>query len=71
VATFSRATGGDGRASCACARASKVQIKTAPDYHAVGGVMNFTAVFIRRPVMTTLVMAGIVIFGLVAYRQLR
>jgi hydrophobic/amphiphilic exporter-1 (mainly G- bacteria), HAE1 family len=32
--------------------------------------MNFTAVFIRRPVMTTLVMAGIVIFGLVAYRQL-
>ena len=32
--------------------------------------MNFTEVFIRRPVMTTLVMAGILIFGLVAYRQL-
>jgi hydrophobic/amphiphilic exporter-1 (mainly G- bacteria), HAE1 family len=32
--------------------------------------MNFTALFIRRPVMTTLVMAGILIFGLVAYRQL-
>jgi HAE1 family hydrophobic/amphiphilic exporter-1 len=32
--------------------------------------MNFTELFIRRPVMTTLVMAGIVIFGLVAYRQL-
>ncbi len=32
--------------------------------------MNFTALFIRRPVMTTLVTAGILIFGLVAYRQL-
>jgi hydrophobic/amphiphilic exporter-1 (mainly G- bacteria), HAE1 family len=32
--------------------------------------MNFTELFIRRPVMTTLVMAGILIFGIVAYRQL-
>jgi HAE1 family hydrophobic/amphiphilic exporter-1 len=32
--------------------------------------MSFTALFIRRPVMTTLVMAGILIFGLVAYRRL-
>jgi len=32
--------------------------------------MNFTGHFIRRPVMTTLVMAGILIFGLVAYRRL-
>ncbi|HUR94498.1 MAG TPA: efflux RND transporter permease subunit [Gemmatimonadales bacterium] len=32
--------------------------------------MNFTGLFIRRPVMTTLLMAGILIFGLVAYRQL-
>jgi HAE1 family hydrophobic/amphiphilic exporter-1 len=32
--------------------------------------MNFTELFIRRPVMTTLVMAGVLIFGLVAYRQL-
>jgi len=32
--------------------------------------MNFTGLFIRRPVMTTLVMAGILIFGMVAYRQL-
>ena len=32
--------------------------------------MNFTELFIRRPVMTTLVMAGILIFGMVAYRQL-
>ena len=32
--------------------------------------MSFTGLFIRRPVMTTLVMAGILIFGLVAYRQL-
>ena len=35
-----------------------------------GGIMNITGLFIRRPVMTTLVMAGILIFGLVAYRQL-
>jgi hydrophobic/amphiphilic exporter-1 (mainly G- bacteria), HAE1 family len=32
--------------------------------------MNFTELFIRRPVMTTLVMAGILIFGMVSYRQL-
>jgi hydrophobic/amphiphilic exporter-1 (mainly G- bacteria), HAE1 family len=32
--------------------------------------VNFTELFIRRPVMTTLVMMGILIFGLVAYRQL-
>jgi HAE1 family hydrophobic/amphiphilic exporter-1 len=32
--------------------------------------MSFTELFIRRPVMTTLVMFGILIFGLVAYRAL-
>ena len=32
--------------------------------------MSFTELFIRRPVMTTLVMAGLLIFGLVAYRAL-
>ncbi|MFL5613378.1 MAG: efflux RND transporter permease subunit [Gemmatimonadaceae bacterium] len=32
--------------------------------------MNITTVFIRRPVMTTLVMIGILVFGIVAYRQL-
>ncbi|MBI3568818.1 MAG: efflux RND transporter permease subunit [Gemmatimonadetes bacterium] len=32
--------------------------------------MNFTALFIRRPVMTTLVMAGILVFGIVSYRSL-
>jgi HAE1 family hydrophobic/amphiphilic exporter-1 len=32
--------------------------------------MNFTGLFIHRPVMTTLVMAGILIFGVAAYRQL-
>ncbi len=32
--------------------------------------MNVTGLFIRRPVMTTLVMAGILIFGLIAYRLL-
>ena len=32
--------------------------------------MNFTALFIRRPVMTTLVMVAILAFGTMAYRQL-
>jgi HAE1 family hydrophobic/amphiphilic exporter-1 len=32
--------------------------------------MNFTTMFIKRPVMTTLVMVGILVFGIVAYRQL-
>jgi hydrophobic/amphiphilic exporter-1 (mainly G- bacteria), HAE1 family len=32
--------------------------------------MNFCELWIRRPVMTVLVMAGILIFGLAAYRQL-
>ncbi len=32
--------------------------------------MNFTALFIRRPVMTTLVMIAILAFGTMAYRQL-
>jgi len=32
--------------------------------------MNLSATFIRRPVMTTLVMASILLFGVLAYRQL-
>jgi len=32
--------------------------------------MNLAALFIRRPIATTLIMAGIVIFGFVGYRQL-
>src|SRR5471032_1614147 len=32
--------------------------------------MNFTTLFIKRPVMTTLVMIGILVFGIVAYNQL-
>src|SRR5689334_5259875 len=32
--------------------------------------MHFTSLFIKRPVMTTLVMIGILVFGIVAYRQL-
>jgi HAE1 family hydrophobic/amphiphilic exporter-1 len=32
--------------------------------------MNISELFIKRPVMTTLVMAGILIFGLIAYRLL-
>ena len=32
--------------------------------------MNFSELFIRRPVMTTLVMLGIVLFGIMGYRLL-
>jgi hydrophobic/amphiphilic exporter-1 (mainly G- bacteria), HAE1 family len=32
--------------------------------------MNFSELFIRRPIMTTLVMLGILLFGLLAYRTL-
>jgi hydrophobic/amphiphilic exporter-1 (mainly G- bacteria), HAE1 family len=32
--------------------------------------MSFTALFIRRPVMTCLVMIGILVFGIVSYRKL-
>src|SRR5690349_12139305 len=32
--------------------------------------MNLTALFIRRPVMTALVMMGILLFGIVGYRSL-
>ncbi len=32
--------------------------------------MNIAAIFIRRPVMTTLVMLAIVVFGIMAYRKL-
>ncbi|NLZ17225.1 MAG: efflux RND transporter permease subunit [Desulfobulbaceae bacterium] len=32
--------------------------------------MNFSELFIRRPVMTVLVMASILLFGLIGYRQL-
>ena len=32
--------------------------------------MNVTAVFIRRPVMTTLLMAAILVFGIASYRKL-
>ena len=32
--------------------------------------MNFSALFIRRPVMTVVLMAGLVAFGLFAYRVL-
>ncbi|MBS0213824.1 MAG: efflux RND transporter permease subunit [Proteobacteria bacterium] len=32
--------------------------------------MNLSAIFVRRPVMTLLVMLGILVFGIAAYRQL-
>ena len=32
--------------------------------------MNFSEIFVRRPVMTTLVMSALLIFGIIGYRQL-
>ena len=32
--------------------------------------MNIPELFIRRPVMTTLVMSGILLFGIISYRYL-
>ena len=32
--------------------------------------MNFSELFIRRPVMTTLVMSGVLLFGLMGYTRL-
>src|ERR1700760_3374469 len=32
--------------------------------------MNFTGLFVKRPVMTTLLMIGILVFGVVSYRRL-
>src|SRR5258706_14818229 len=32
--------------------------------------MNIAAIFIKRPVMTTLIMVAILLFGIMAYRQL-
>src|ERR1700749_4389227 len=32
--------------------------------------MSFTSIFVRRPVMTTLLMIGILVFGVVSYRKL-
>src|SRR5512135_3341479 len=32
--------------------------------------MNFSATFVRRPVMTTLIMAALLIFGILGYRLL-
>src|SRR5947207_12987721 len=34
------------------------------------GRMNLPELFLRRPVMTTLVMAGILLFGIISYRYL-
>src|SRR5205085_8241236 len=37
---------------------------------AEGGLMNISALFIERPVTTTLIMLGILVFGAMAYRLL-
>src|ERR1700721_4312392 len=34
------------------------------------GTMNFSEVFIRRPIATSLLMAGIALFGVIAYNSL-
>ena len=44
---------------------AKVEVEEAAPRH-----MNFSGLFIRRPVMTTLVMVGILLFGVLGYRAL-
>ena len=44
---------------------SRVSVKTAGE-----SVVNVAEVFVRRPVMTGLVMIGILIFGIFSYRLL-
>ena len=46
-----------------------VMIKTGSDRQR-RGIMNISEIFIRRPVMTTLISLAIVMFGLMAYRYL-
>src|SRR5262249_57276817 len=35
-----------------------------------GGTLNIAELFVRRPVMTLLVMTGVLIFGIIGYRLL-
>ena len=35
-----------------------------------GGVMNLAALFIKRPITTTLIMLGIIVFGVMSYQLL-
>src|SRR6516162_7086216 len=43
---------------------------TTPERLVTMDQVNLTGLFIRRPVMTTLIMLGIVLFGVIAYRAL-
>ena len=47
---------------------TRVAIKT--DRRVTGGAMNVAAIFIRRPVTTTLIILGIMVFGSMSYLQL-
>src|SRR5512143_2028445 len=49
--------------------AERVAADLQPAEHGGRG-MNFTALFVRRPVMTTLLMIGILVFGIVSYQKL-
>ena len=50
---------------------AKVSIKSGPTADELkGGTMNLSALFIKRPVTTTLIMLGILVFGVMAYRLL-
>ena len=50
-------------------RQGQYQIRTRRD-RLEGGTMNLSALFIKRPVTTTLIMLGIMVFGMMAYRLL-
>ena len=48
----------------------KVQVENTPRRELKSRTMNIAEPFIRRPIMTTLVMAAILLFGILGYREL-
>ena len=49
---------------------SRITVQTRSRYCSKGGLMNLTALFIKRPITTTLITLGIVVFGVMSYRVL-
>ena len=50
---------------------SRITVKRRRSPPTEGSVMNLSPIFIRRPVTTTLLMLGIIVFGVLAYRSCR
>ena len=59
----------DGQLRLVSGREGEYQIRTRGN-RVEGAAMNLSALFIKRPVTTTLIMLGIMVFGVMAYRLL-